>query len=162
GISDFTIPAVRLTDEGWQKSISINQTGTFYYCREALKYMEKAGSGSIINVSSVGGVYAIAGLAYSATKAAVLAITKNIAIQYAGTNIRCNAVCPGATNTGMMNPDVEKLFDKEMWDIVQKRADPDIAPVEPIDQANAMLFFASDESRYVTGQTIVVDHGKFL
>jgi NAD(P)-dependent dehydrogenase (short-subunit alcohol dehydrogenase family) len=162
GLGDFTIPTIRLTDEAWQKSIAVNQTGPFHFCREALKYMTKANYGSIVNVASVAGVYGNAGLAYSATKHATIGLTKNIAIQYAGKGIRCNAVCPGPTMTGMMNADVEKRMDKEMWETVSKHQCEDSPVMEPIDQANAILFFACDESRSVTGQILVVDNGRFL
>lgn len=162
GIGDFTIPTIRLTDELWQKCIAVNQTGPFHFCREALKYMTKANNGAIVNVASVAGVYGNAGLAYSATKHATVGLTKNIAIQYAGKGIRCNAICPGATLTAMLNPDNEKKFDKEMWETVSKHQCKDIPMIEAIDQANAILFFASDEARAVTGQIMVVDNGRFL
>lgn len=162
GIGDYTIPAVRLTDEAWEKSIAVNQTGPFYFSREALQYMTRANYGVIVNVASVAGVYGNAGLAYSATKHAVVGMTKNIAIQYAGRGIRCNAVCPGATLTAMLNPENEKKFDQEMWATVQKHQCADIPLIDPMDQAYAILFFASDESRSVTGQILVVDNGRFL
>jgi NAD(P)-dependent dehydrogenase (short-subunit alcohol dehydrogenase family) len=162
GIGDYTIPAIRLTDEAWEKSIAVNQTGPFHFCREALKYMTEAKYGVIVNVASVAGVYGNAGLAYSATKHAVVGLTKNIAIQYAGKGIRCNAVCPGATLTAMLNPENEKKFDREMWAIVSKHQCEDIPLIDSMDQANAILFFANDESRSVTGQIMVVDNGRFL
>jgi NAD(P)-dependent dehydrogenase (short-subunit alcohol dehydrogenase family) len=162
GISDFTMPTSRLSDELWNKLIAVDQTGTFYYSREALQYMEKAQSGVIVNVASVAGVYGNAGVAYSAAKHAVVGMTKNVAIQYAGKGIRCNAVCPGATDTGMLTPEVEKKMDQEMWATVNKHQCQDIPLIDPIDQAYAILFFASDESRSVTGQVMVVDNGRFL
>ncbi|MBP2652451.1 MAG: Dehydrogenase with different specificity (related to short-chain alcohol dehydrogenase) [Firmicutes bacterium] len=162
GIGDYTIPTIRLTDVAWEKSIAVNQTGPFHFCREALKYMTEANYGVIVNVASVAGVYGNAGAAYSATKHAVVGLTKNIAIQYAGKGIRCNAVCPGATLTSMLNPENEKKFDQEMWATVQKHQCEDIPLIDAFDQANAILFFASDESKSVTGQIMVVDNGRFL
>ncbi|MBP2643031.1 MAG: Dehydrogenase with different specificity (related to short-chain alcohol dehydrogenase) [Firmicutes bacterium] len=162
GVGDYTMPAIRLTNEAWEKSLAVNQTGTFRFCREALRYMTQGGSGSIVNVSSVAGVYGNAGLAYSATKHAVIGMTKNIAIQYAGKGVRCNAVCPGATLTPMLNPETEAKFDREMWETVQKHQCSDIPLIAPLDQAQAILFFASEESSAVTGQVLVVDNGRFL
>jgi NAD(P)-dependent dehydrogenase (short-subunit alcohol dehydrogenase family) len=162
GIGDFSVQTMKVTDEFWQKSIAVNQTGPFYFCREALKYFAAQSYGTIVNVASIAGVQGNAGLPYSATKHAVVGMTKNIAIQYAGTDIRCNAVCPGATLTNMMNDDVLKKMDQEMWTIVGKHQCSDIPPMDPVHQANAILFFASDESYGLTGQVVVVDRGKFL
>lgn len=89
-------------------------------------------------------------------------MTKNVAIQYAGKGIRCNAICPGPTDTGMMNAEVEKQMDQEMWKTVSKHQCEDIPPAEPIDQAYAVLFFASDEARQATGQIVIIDGGRFL
>jgi NAD(P)-dependent dehydrogenase (short-subunit alcohol dehydrogenase family) len=162
GVGDFSMPLIRCTDEIWNRLVSIDQTGVFYFCREALKYMEEAKSGSIVNVASIAGVQGNAGIAYSAAKHAVVGMTKNVAIQYAGKGIRCNAICPGPTDTGMMNEEVEKLMDQEMWQTVSKHQCVDIPPAMPIDQAYAVLFFASDEARALTGQIVVVDGGRFL
>jgi NAD(P)-dependent dehydrogenase (short-subunit alcohol dehydrogenase family) len=89
-------------------------------------------------------------------------LTKNIAIQYAGKGIRCNAVCPGATLTAMLNPENEKKMDKEMWATVSKHQCEDIPLIDPMEQASVILFFASNDSSAVTGQILVVDNGRFL
>jgi NAD(P)-dependent dehydrogenase (short-subunit alcohol dehydrogenase family) len=162
GIGDFCTQTLKVTDEFWQKSIAVNQTGPFYFCREALKCFVPQEYGTIVNVASIAGVRGNAGLPYSATKHALVGMTKNIAIQYAGTDIRCNAVCPGATLTNMMNDDVLNKMDQEMWGVVEKHQCVDIPPMDPIHQANAILFFASDDSYGLTGQVVVVDRGKFL
>jgi len=162
GVGDFSMPTIRCTDEVWSKLVSVDQTGVFYCTREVLKYMEKAKYGSIINVASIAGVQGNAGVAYSAAKHAVVGMTKNIAIQYAGKGIRCNAICPGPTDTGMMSAEVEEQMDQEMWETVSKHQCQDIPPADSIDQAYAVMFFASDEARMVTGQIMVVDGGRFL
>lgn len=162
GVGDFSIPTIRCTDEIWNKLISVDQTGVFHCMREVLKYMEKAKYGVIVNVASIAGVQGNAGLSYSAAKHAVVGMTKNVAIQYSGKGIRCNAICPGPTDTGMMNTEVEKQMDQEMWKTVSKHQCEDIPPAEPIDQAYAALFFASDEARHITGQIVIVDGGRFL
>lgn len=80
GMGDKQIPITRCLDEWWREICAVNQDSVFYMTRAALVPMEKQGEGSIVNVSSIGGVYANAGIAYSAAKAAVVAITKNVAI----------------------------------------------------------------------------------
>jgi NAD(P)-dependent dehydrogenase (short-subunit alcohol dehydrogenase family) len=162
GISDKHRAAIRVTDEFWHEVVATNLTGVFYYCREALKEMVKVGSGSIVNVSSIGGKYSNAGMAYSAAKAGVESLTRNIALQYAGTAIRCNAVCPGPTPTELNTPERLATFDQEFMQICARHTDLTVGESEVIDQANAILFLASDEARYVTGQTLVIDRGMCL
>jgi NAD(P)-dependent dehydrogenase (short-subunit alcohol dehydrogenase family) len=162
GITDRHRPAIRTCDELWDDVVATNLTGVFYFCREALKEMEKAGSGSIVNVSSIGGKYANSGAAYSSAKAGVEALTRNIALQYSGTGIRCNAICPGPTPTEFNTPEELATFDPEFREICARHADLTVGPCDIVDQANAILFFASDESRYVTGQLLVIDRGMCL
>ena len=162
GIADKHLPITRCSKEWWDEVCDVDQTSIFYFSKEALKYMEPANSGSIVNVSSIGGVYGNAGIAYSAAKAAVIGMTKNIAIQFAETNIRCNAVCPGPTPTELNTPDKVATFDMEFNAISKKHNDADCPRCSVEDQAYAILFFASDESKSVTGQSLVVDHGRCL
>jgi NAD(P)-dependent dehydrogenase (short-subunit alcohol dehydrogenase family) len=162
GIVDRHTPTIRTTDELWQNVVDVNQTGTFLFCREALQYMTKAKAGAIINVSSIAGVYGNGGAAYSASKYAVIGLTKNIAIQYAGKGIRCNAVCPGPTPTALNAPEKLEHFDKEFSEICFRHFDHGVGDSETIDQANAILFFANDESRCITGQALVIDRGMCL
>ncbi len=162
GIADMHRPVIKTDDELWERVIAINQTSVFYFCREALKYMTKEGCGSIINVSSVAGVYANSGAAYTASKYAVIGLTKNIAIQYAGTGIRCNAICPGVTQTALNTPEKLAFFDEEMREICGRHFDGTIETTYAIDQAHAILNFAGDEARCVTGQVVVIDRGMFL
>lgn len=110
GMGDKQIPITRCSDEWWREICAVNQDSVFYMTRAALVPMEKQGEGSIVNVSSIGGVYANAGIAYSAAKAAVVAITKNVAIQFAGKGIRCNAVCPGPTITPLLSKYATNIF----------------------------------------------------
>ncbi|MDR3365158.1 MAG: SDR family oxidoreductase [Clostridiales Family XIII bacterium] len=161
GMGDEHRPITRLSEELWDEVIASDLKAVFYTCKEALAYMEAAGSGSIINVSSIAGLFGNTGVSYSAAKAGVIGLTKNIAIQFAGTGIRCNAVCPGPTRSGM-NPDKMPNVDMEMLEITGRHLNPDVKWAETEDQANAMLFFASDESASVNGQVIVVDFGKTL
>lgn len=126
-----------------------------------MEHMDKAGQGSIVNVSSIGS-QGIAGISYSAAKAAVNAMTKNIALQYSPTAIRCNAVAPGPTPTPLNAPEAFKLFNKEFADACAKHIDLSVPESQVEDQAEAILYFASDVSKAVTGQILYVDHGTTL
>ncbi len=159
GIGDKQMAITRCSDEWWRQIISVNQDSVFYMTRAALVYMEKQGEGSIVNISSIGGVFANAGIAYSAAKAAVVAMTKNVAIQFAGKGIRCNAVCPGPTITPLLSADEMATFDQEFMQICNEHICRSVPKAETVDQANAVLFFASDLSKAVTGQALVVDYG---
>ena len=159
GIGDKQIAITRCSDDWWRQIIAVNQDSVFYMTRAALVYMEKQGEGSIVNISSIGGVFANAGIAYSAAKAAVVAMTKNVAIQFAGKGIRCNAVCPGPTITPLLSSDELATFDQEFMKICNEHICRSVPKAEAVDQANAVLFFASDLSKAVTGQALVVDYG---
>lgn len=159
GMGDKQIPITRCSDDWWHEICAVNQDSVFYMTRAALIPMEMQGEGSIVNISSIGGVYANAGIAYSAAKAAVVAMTKNVAIQFAGKGIRCNAVCPGPTITPLLSKDARADFDQEFVKICNEHICRSVPKAEAVDQANAILFFASDLSKAVTGQALVVDYG---
>jgi NAD(P)-dependent dehydrogenase (short-subunit alcohol dehydrogenase family) len=162
GIVDKHTPTIRTTDELWREVIDINLTGTFLWCREALKYMTQAKAGIIVNVSSIAGVYGNGGAAYSASKFGVIGLTKNIALQYAGTGIRCNAICPGPTPTALNTPEKLAHFDREMMEICGRHMDFGVGESDAIDQANAILFLSGYESKRITGQVLVIDNGLCL
>lgn len=150
------------SNEAWQHQVDINLSAAFYMCREVLRYMEPAGEGVIVNVSSIGGVYHCAGAAYSAMKSAVIGMTHNMAIQYCGTGIRCNCVCPGPTNTPLFDPENFTDQDLEMSRITAKHIRRGLDMCAAEDQANAILFFSCDMSKSVTGQYLVIDKGTCL
>ena len=150
------------TDAFWDKMIALNQSSVLYFCRAALPYMRRQGSGSIVNLSAIAGVYGNAGVSYSAAKAAVIAMTKNIAVQYTGTDIRCNAVCPGPTLVDRMDGREEALYNKEFQAITERHMDMSIPFARAEDQANVILFLASDLSKAITGQAIITDNGRCL
>ncbi|MCU6763404.1 Glucose 1-dehydrogenase B [uncultured Roseburia sp.] len=159
GMADKHRPITRCSDEWWKEICQVNQDSVFYMTRAALKYMENQSLASIVNVSSIGGVFANSGIAYSATKAAVIAMTKNVAIQFAGKGIRCNAVCPGPTPTPLNTPEQLATFDKEFADLCSEHMYMQVPEASVEDQANAILYFSSDMSKAVTGQVLVVDYG---
>ncbi|UAB79307.1 glucose 1-dehydrogenase [Erythrobacter sp. SCSIO 43205] len=146
-----------LTDEGWDRQLRVNLDSVFYGTRGAVAALREAGKpGSIINISSVGGIVGVPTCtAYSATKGGVRLMTKTVAIECAAQNIRVNSVHPGMIDTNMQNeakknPDI---FESVVGAVPMQRMGA------PEDIANACLFLASDESRYVTGAELVVDGG---
>lgn len=158
GMGDRHIPINLCTEEWYEKVCMTNQFSIFYMTKYALIHMEKAGKGSIVNVSSIGS-QGIAGISYSAAKAAVNSMTKNVALQYSPTEIRCNAVAPGPTPTELNTPEQFKLFNQEFAAACAKHIDITIPEAQAEDQAEAILFFASDVSKAVNGQILYVDHG---
>lgn len=163
GDGDKHRTTVKCTDEYWHSMIELNQGSVFRFCREALKIMEIQGSGTIVNLSAIAGVYGNAGVSYSAAKAAVIAITKNIALQYAGHGIRCNAICPGPTVVPRMVDGAEDaLYDKEFQATTERHMDMSIPFSQVQDQADVILFLASDMSRCINGQALVTDNGMCL
>lgn len=162
GDGDQHMTTAKCTDEMWYRMIELNQTSVLRFCREALKYMERQGAGAIVNLSAIAGVYGNAGVSYSAAKAAVIAMTKNIAVQYAGKGIRCNALCPGPTLVPRMDGREDALYDKDFLATTERHMDMTIPFARVEDQASILLFLASDESRAITGQAIVSDGGMCL
>lgn len=153
-------PVDKFDDVEAQKVISINQIGTMQCIRAALEYMTEGGS--IVNVASVAGVNGGGGAAYVSTKAAIIGITKHTALLLADKYIRCNAICPGTIVTPMtMNMKPEQL-DMRMMGAMSKHGDLKLKPCMAEDVANIIEFFASDNSKALTGQIVVSDFGASL
>ena len=162
GAGDFHTTTEKCSNAFWDQMIALNQSSVLYFCRAALPHMRAQGSGSIVNLSAIAGVYGNAGVSYSAAKAAVIAMTKNIALQYTGTDIRCNAVCPGPTAVDRMDGREDALIDQTFFAITDRHMDSSIPFASAEDQANVIAFLASDLSRCITGQAIVTDNGRCL
>ncbi len=145
---------VRMTEQEWDLVIAINLKGTFNFTQKVGKLMMKQRWGSIINISSVIGLMGNAGQTnYAATKAGVIGITKSVAKELGGRNVRVNAICPGYIQTAMTDKLTEEVKAKMIELIPAKKMGT------PQDVANAALFLASDLSAYTTGETIRVDGG---
>jgi len=148
------------TLEDWNRSFSVNVSGTFLTSKHALPLMRKAGAGSIINFGSYDGFIADPSLAvYCATKGAVHALTRAMACDHGPEGIRVNAVCPGYVDTPML-----QSFFGESGDIESlKQAVRDVHPIrsygQPEDIANLVNWLAGDEARYASGQLWVIDGG---
>jgi NAD(P)-dependent dehydrogenase (short-subunit alcohol dehydrogenase family) len=147
--------------ETWDAVINTNINGTFYMIRHALPHMMKQGKGSIINISSLAGLMNIPAMtAYSTTKAGMIGMSKSIALDYGKYGIRSNVIAPGATATDMLINSMGGLGgDAEESLKILTRFLPLARPAMPDEIAAAVLFFASDESAYVTGQTLAVEGG---
>lgn len=163
GVLDGGLKAIdKFSDDDMNRVIDINTKGTMCMMREVTAEMAKTGYGSIVNVASVAGVMGCGGAAYVASKAAVVGLTRHTALRFAGTGVRCNAICPGTIVTPMvadMNP---ANLDMDIFGQMMKHNDLKVSPCMPDDVANMLLFFASDESRAITGQAIVTDFGSTL
>ena len=154
----FTRPAlmINMTEEQWDAVVDIHMKGTFLCSQAAAKYMIEQKSGKIINVTSVAGVVGTVGqINYSAAKGGIISMTKSIARELARYNICCNVISLGIVETDMTEKirTDEKLREIYMNRILLKRF------AKPDDIAPAFVFFASDESNYITGQLLCVDGG---
>lgn len=154
----------KTTDEHFDEIMQINLAGPFRFCREAINHMMPRNEGRIINVSSVNGNKPICGVAYTTTKGGLNTMTLNIAIRLSGTNIRCNAIAPGVTDTDAARAWAagEQEGGGEMLEFSDKYTNTTVPSTEPIDQAYAALYLASEMGRAVTGQVLQVDNGQFL
>jgi NAD(P)-dependent dehydrogenase (short-subunit alcohol dehydrogenase family) len=152
----YTAPFEDTTGEMWDKLLAVNVKGLFFCSQAAAVEMKKKRSGKIVNISSIAAVGAQASLcAYSSTKGAVLPITKVFALELAPYNVQVNAILPGTTDTGMAKAAmVDPNWAKQITEgIPMKRLG------RTRDLLGAVLFFASSDSDYCTGQTLIIDGG---
>lgn len=140
----------------WQRQMDITATGTFLVSQACLPSMIQRGRGAIINISSIGGVRPFANAAaYCTAKAAVIQLTRSIAVDYGRRGIRCNAVCPGAIDTPAfrsIRDDSYELADREARTALGRIGQPD-------EIASVAAFLASEESSYMTGTVLTADGG---
>tara|TARA_A100001011_G_scaffold328360_1_gene353011 strand:+ start:879 stop:1616 length:738 start_codon:yes stop_codon:yes gene_type:complete len=149
--------AIRMSLDEWQKVININLTSTFLISKFAIKKMLKRKSGKIVNITSIVGHTGNFGQAnYTASKAGIIAMSKSLALEYAKKNININCISPGFIKTKM----TDKLDDKFKEAIISKI--PSARLGEPDDIANAVLFLCSNQSDYITGETLHVNGGMYM
>jgi len=147
-----------ISDEEWRRFMSVDLDGVFYCCREAVRVMKKQGYGRIISIASAGGklAFPFSGVHYCAAKGAVMALTRQLALQVSKYGILVNAVAPGTTQTEMI-----KHRSPEKVDYMNSRI-----PVgrlgRPEETAAAVVFLASDEASFITGETIDVNGGLYM
>jgi NAD(P)-dependent dehydrogenase (short-subunit alcohol dehydrogenase family) len=160
GISGGMAGIFDLTPEEWAEILRVNLIGPWLMAKHAGKAMADQGrGGAIIMTASVAGIRSGAGgPAYSASKAGVINLAKVTAQQLSETGVRCNAICPGLTETGMTKPTFDYAKDKDVMHKVG-RLNPLRRAAQPEELANVALFLASDQASYVNGQAIAVDGG---
>jgi len=155
GVGGPAKPTAAYEPEEWDKVIALNLSGVFYACKYQLEQMEKNGGGSIINIASIHGqVAAPNSPAYTASKHAVVGLTKNIAAEYATKNIRCNAVGPGYIETPLLTANLDEAGLKA---VAAKSPMNRLGTVQEI--ADLVAFLSSDKSSFTTGSYWISDGG---
>jgi len=151
--------------EHWRDTLEINLTGPFTTMKAALPHMIENGGGSIINISSLAGLRCMPqSVGYCSSKAGLIMLTQQAALEYGSQNIRCNVVCPGATRTDSFEESVEKIAKDMSTDIesLLKRFSSNI-PLKRVSKPSEMggicSFLASDDSSFMTGAVLVMDGG---
>ncbi len=148
---------IRMSEQEWDDVIDINLKSAFLMTKAFVRSMMKARQGRIINITSIIGIRGNAGQAnYAASKAGIIGLTKTTAREFASRNITCNAIAPGFIQTDMTNALGEKAKEELLQQI------PLGFLGETADIAGTVLFFASNEARYITGQVICVDGGMVI
>jgi NAD(P)-dependent dehydrogenase (short-subunit alcohol dehydrogenase family) len=156
GISGTSALMADMTTAEWQRMMAVNLTGVFYCLRAELRAMLAGGGGSIVSVSSGGGIGGVPTLShYSAAKFGVLGLTKSAALEYVDRGIRVNAVCPGPIRTPMLRgwTGSDEAFEAMGQMTPMKRLG------EPEEVANGIVWLLSDDASYVTGLGLEVDGG---
>jgi NAD(P)-dependent dehydrogenase (short-subunit alcohol dehydrogenase family) len=155
---------VEMSEEVWDAQVDYNLKSVFLGCKHVIPVMERQGGGAIVNIASTSGIRwtGSAQVAYAATKAGVIQLSRVVAVQYAAKGIRVNTIVPGQLHTPMVEARLAKQrAGGDIKALLAQRAKRIPLPVEGDgrDTANAALFLASDEARFVTGTEIVVDGG---
>jgi dihydroanticapsin dehydrogenase len=149
-----------INEDEWNEILDVNLTGQFRFTKEAIPLLQKT-SGSIINISSDAGIKAYQGFnadAYSASKAALILLTKCWALEYSSDKIRVNCICPGVVDTDMTKPFLKTQKDKDFMD----NEHPIGRIGQPDEIAKAVLYFASDDASWTTGAILTVDGGESI
>lgn len=160
--------AEEISPEDWQRVIDVNLTGVLNVSSRALPEIRKRGGGAIVNVSSVGGLTAASSsVAYSASKAGVLGLSRSLARDYGKHNIRVNTICPGWVDTPMVTPALDALshihgITKEQARHMLTRWSPLRRMAEPSEIADCIAFLASSAASFVTGAVLVADGGQSI
>ncbi|MCJ8305597.1 MAG: SDR family oxidoreductase [Nitrosopumilus sp.] len=149
-----------IDEDDWNEVLDVNLTGQFRFTKEAIPHLQKT-SGSIINISSDAGLKAYQGFnadAYSASKAALILLTKCWALEYAKDKIRVNCICPGVVDTDMTKPFLKTQKDREFMDSEH----PIGRMGQPEEIAKTVMYFVSDDSSWTTGTILAIDGGQSI
>ena len=144
--------------EAWQRVQDVNLKSVFLCCKHGIPHLLEAGGGSVINTASFVAVMgaAVSQISYTASKGGVLAMSRELGVEFARRGVRVNALCPGPVNT----PLLQELFSKDQEKAARRLVHLPMGRfAEPREIAQGALFLASDESSYVTGSTFMVDGG---
>jgi len=159
GISPADDDSILITDEGaWERVQDVNTKGVYLCCRHGIPYLLERGGGSVINVASFVALVgaATSQISYTASKGAVLSMSRELAVQFARQGVRVNALCPGPVET----PLLLRIFGDDPAAYERRRIHLPMGRLaKPREVVNAALFLASDESSYVNGATFLVDGG---
>ena len=145
--------AKKMTEEQWDLVLNVNLKGTFFCCQAVMEPMGAKNYGRIVNTASIGCLGNPGQANYSASKCGVVGLTRTLSLELSRNNITVNCVSPGATTTPMTAKMPPEFAEKFKGMIPLKRF------ADPVEIANAHLFFASDEAGYITGQVLFVDGG---
>lgn len=160
GVMDLFQSVADVDNETWRRVMSVNVDGPMYAMRRAVPLMLAQGSGSIVNVASVAGLGGgSAGAAYTASKHALIGLTRSTAFQFAKSGLRCNAIAAGGVNTSIMQSIDPTKIDQAALGRLGAYHATNPGMLEPDDLASMILFLASDEARHVNGAIIPVDMG---
>jgi len=156
---------VDMDPELWHRVLDINLTGPMYLMKASIPHMMKGGGGSIINIASLGGLRCLPGMpAYCSSKAGLIMLTKQVALDFGPARIRCNVVCPGGTRTEMLEKSLTPLKDVLQTDIdsVFERISsmvPLRRTANPNEITGICCYLASDDSTFMTGSVLLLDGG---
>jgi NAD(P)-dependent dehydrogenase (short-subunit alcohol dehydrogenase family) len=160
GVMDYMQGVGELTEDVWRRVLGINLDGPMFTMRRAVPRMVAQGGGAIVNVASTAGIRGgAAGAAYTASKHALVGLTRNTAWVYAPQGVRCNAICPGATRTNIGESMPPERLDPAGAARAGAYAALSPALLDPEEIAALALFLASDEARHVNGAIIPADGG---
>ena len=154
---------LEITEDDWDRTLDVNLKSVFLMSRAVLPHMVEQGGGAIVNISSINGIRTLPALSgpYGASKLGMVALTREIAIEFASKGVRCNAVLPGMMRTPFVEASLTEAWGGDVEAMMRQR--DAMIPLgrqgESWDVAHAALFLASDDAKYVTGATLVVDGG---
>ena len=150
-----------ISEDDWDRTLDVNLKSVFLTCKYAVPYMAKQGSGAIVNISSINGIRTLPALSgpYGASKAGMIALTREIAVEYASKGVRANAILPGMMRTPFVEASLTAAWGGDVEEMMSLRDAmiPTGKQGESWDVAHAALFLASDDAKYITGTTLVVD-----
>ncbi len=156
---------IEVEPELWHRVLDTNLTGPMYLMKASIPHMIKGGGGSIINIASLGGLRCLPGMpAYCASKAGLIMLTKQVALDFGPAKIRCNAVCPGGTRTEMLEKSLGPLTDaletdlEGVFECISSMV-PLRRTADPSEITGVCSYLASDDSTFMTGSVLLVDGG---